>query len=65
MNQLSFKYISMKCPLFVDLCRECIKEIEVYPEEVSIEILDYCGADKHKECPFYKMLVTKKDVCKI
>lgn len=51
------------CPLFVDFTRECISKIDVYPSEISFEMLGFCQSEKHSNCPFYKILKTNEDVC--
>ncbi len=43
----------MDCELFVDYTRECIKDIGFIPPANSY---DYCQADKHIECPFFKTI---------
>ncbi len=54
----------MGCPLFKDYTRECIAEIGIYPENLTKKILLFCQTDKFVECPFYKILKTKLEVCK-
>ncbi|MDH4330195.1 MAG: hypothetical protein OEV93_01455 [Candidatus Moranbacteria bacterium] len=53
-----------QCPLFVDFTRECIRDIEVYPHEITPSMLGFCRTQRHINCPFYKMLKTKEPVCK-
>jgi hypothetical protein len=52
------------CPLFVDFTRECIKDIEVYPHEITQEMLGFCRTPRYAQCPFYQILKTDKPVCK-
>ncbi len=43
----------MKCEMFVDYTRECIKNIGFVPQAYTY---DYCQTDKHIECPFFKAI---------
>lgn len=52
------------CPLFVDFTRECIRDIEVYPHEITKEMLEFCKTSQYSKCPFYKILQTSEPVCK-
>ncbi len=54
----------MNCPLYKDYTRECLGETEVHPTNITKIILDFCSSNKHKECPFYKMLIVKENICK-
>ncbi len=53
----------MNCPLFIDYTRECIKDVEVFPERLTPQMIKFCSGDKHKDCPFFKILKTKQKVC--
>lgn len=55
---------SQTCPLFVDFTRECIEEFEVYPGEITQEMIGFCRTPLHSNCPFYKMIKTDTPVCK-
>ncbi len=50
----------MSCPLFVDFTRECIKEVEFTPTDTT----EFCATEKYVDCPFYRLLIKKGDVCK-
>lgn len=49
----------MHCPLYIDFTRECIKEVEIMPNNTLL----YCTTDKYKDCPFYKIIKKEKGVC--
>jgi hypothetical protein len=53
----------MVCPLYIDYTRECISEIKVYPKNINQGILNFCSSKKYLDCPFYKILVVKKNIC--
>ena len=49
----------MSCPLYIDYTRECIREIEIIPNNT----LEYCTSSKYKKCPFYRIIKKEKNIC--
>jgi hypothetical protein len=49
----------MACPLYRDFTRECVEKIESLPADT----MGYCESGKYKDCPFYRIITRKGEVC--
>jgi hypothetical protein len=52
----------MVCPLFVDFTRECAVTFKDVTNNVSFLIC--VDKEKHKKCPFYRIINNELEVCK-